>query len=337
MYYRALLEQASESIILINGQKKVIDMNQTAADLFSPFFSTIINKHFFNQVVQLSDTDSLPKKEGVNFFEGRLRGKQTKDTPVYVEGSYKHVLDNQSLVIMRDITQKKVEEQKKIDFLDTVHHELRTPLTVLRSYLYLLHQRITDDEQREYSTKALSAVHKMDMLFMHFSTLLLPQRNTVDLTVTAFSLHELIADVMHSTELFYPARRIITHYDRDVTIQGDREKLFFVFLNIIMNALKYSDKTSSISIRTSLLRNEVKIYIYDHGIGVPRQELSQLFTKFFKSSITPEHAAGIGIGLYTVRQIVEKHNGTIEIDSEEGKGTVCTVTLPMTLTLPPEW
>jgi len=106
---------------------------------------------------------------------------------------------------------------------------------------------------------------------------------------------------------------------------GDKNRLRQVFINIVDNAIKYSDKGDTVSIEAYEQDNEICISISDTGIGISKEDLPKVKTKFFKANQTRR---GSGIGLAVADEIISRHNGTLTINSEEGIGTTVMITLP---------
>lgn len=112
-------------------------------------------------------------------------------------------------------------------------------------------------------------------------------------------------------------------------IYGERERLIQVFLNLISNAIRFSSK-GKIKIFGYADLDSIRVKISDEGIGIPPQEIPLVFTPFYRPlDETRRVYAGLGLGLYVAKKILEKHRGEISLKSEKGKGTTVTVTLPI--------
>ena len=118
--------------------------------------------------------------------------------------------------------------------------------------------------------------------------------------------------------------------DEAVVVRGEPEELFQLFSNLVGNAIKYSDPGGRVAVRVALRDGEVVTTVEDAGIGISPHDQEQLFREFFRST-NPEALSrpGTGLGLAIVARIVKRHSGTIELDSERGRGTTVTITLPV--------
>jgi signal transduction histidine kinase len=111
---------------------------------------------------------------------------------------------------------------------------------------------------------------------------------------------------------------------------GDRSRLAQVLDNLISNALKFTPRSGRVSVRVSLVGNDAVVEVEDTGVGIPSDEQDRLFERFFRSSTATEQAIpGTGLGLTIAKTIVERHEGTISIESAEGAGTTARVRLPI--------
>ncbi len=118
--------------------------------------------------------------------------------------------------------------------------------------------------------------------------------------------------------------------DTPLVIEGDGLRLEQVLQNLIQNALKYSSAPEPISVAVFQVAQDVHITVTDHGIGIPPEAMSQLFQRFYRAkNVDERYISGMGIGLYVVKEIVRLHNGSVGVESEEGKGSTFTVRLPL--------
>jgi signal transduction histidine kinase len=226
------------------------------------------------------------------------------------------------------------QDERKKEFLANVAHELRTPLTYIGGYTRLLL-----DEAYESKVEAKNHLQLIDKEAKRMEKLIhdllqLNQLEDPNLTLQkepiAFS--QLILD---SLELFTPSltmRNIIvkTDLDDEVIILGDLNRLQQVLYNVIDNAIKYSYDHGTIHIRLIQQDNQAELTIRDHGIGIPKQDLDRIGERFYRTDKSRSRkTGGTGLGLSIVKEIVNLHDGTMDIQSEEGKGTTVILTFPL--------
>ena len=126
--------------------------------------------------------------------------------------------------------------------------------------------------------------------------------------------------------------RVVTDFEPMFSVKIDEDLLRQVFTNLIENAIKYSPDNSSIMVSTEELDGKVQVQVADQGIGIPQDEIGQLFTKFYRAKAARDsEIKGSGLGLYLSRYFVDMHKGQISVESAPNQGSTFTVELPMNL------
>lgn len=220
-------------------------------------------------------------------------------------------------------------ETMKNEFISSVSHELRTPLTAIKGWAETISLETTDPETMKKGVEVIvnetSRLSDMVEELLDFSRMqsgkFSLQRASMDV------LAELGDAVLIYTE---KARRenINIIYDEPEMlpfINGDKNKIRQVFINIIDNAIKYSNPGGTVTIKAEAKENNIQITISDTGVGISSSDLPRVKTKFFKANHTRR---GSGIGLAVVDEIVNMHGGNLKIESELGVGTTVITTLP---------
>jgi signal transduction histidine kinase len=145
-------------------------------------------------------------------------------------------------------------------------------------------------------------------------------------------LNEVVTECLEAAQPLAAERQIelVSEVAETPLMLGDRSRLVQVLDNLISNALKFTPRSGSVSVRVSVAGNDATIEVQDTGIGIPPGEQSQLFERFFRSSNATEQAIpGTGLGLTIAKAIVERHEGSISIESADGAGTTARVRLPV--------
>lgn len=219
-------------------------------------------------------------------------------------------------------------EAMKNEFISSISHELRTPLTAIKGWsetLTTINDRETFIKGMRVITSETERLSQMVEELLDFSRI---QDNRLMLIMDTIDILAELAE----TVLIYQERAralgITLNYYEPVMLPfvfGDKNRLRQVFINIVDNAIKYSDKGDTVSIEAYEQDNEICISISDTGIGISKEDLPKVKTKFFKANQTRR---GSGIGLAVADEIISRHNGTLTINSEEGIGTTVMITLP---------
>jgi len=224
------------------------------------------------------------------------------------------------------------------EFVATVSHELRTPLNIILGYGELL---LTDtfgalnDEQR--STLQRMDRRARELLELVNSTLEASrlERGQVPIDVKPTSLRELIEAIDSETRELQERAAIPLRLDlteRDVELQTDPAKLKVVLKNLVVNALKFTER-GSVTVRLRTAAEDVTIAVADTGIGIPRDALALVFQAFRQVHGASTHPhGGVGLGLFIVARFVELLRGTVAVESDVGRGSTFSVTLPYAFT-----
>ena len=229
--------------------------------------------------------------------------------------------------------------QSRDDFLSVASHELKTPLTTIYLQLQLLQRKYKKGD----NTQKFSEVEKLELCLLQSKKLGTLIEELLDLTriragklnldLRTFDLIELVENIIEvlSVQLNNKNELITFQYDKNTLFIGcwDRMRIEQVITNLISNALKYGEgKNINIKIEKNQNLDEVKIIVKDHGIGMIPELQLHVFERFARGSYDNK-IAGLGLGLYITKQIVDAHQGKIELISEVDIGSTFTVTLPI--------
>ena len=234
---------------------------------------------------------------------------------------------------LREVTADRELDRMRDAFVATVSHELRTPLTSISGFLEMM-------EEEEHGVgatgrKYLDVIRRStDRLHTLVEDLLLAaqiEAHRVELELEAVDLPEL---VRRSVEACRPAAvekgiSLEVVAEQPPLVLADARRLAQVTDNLVSNAIKFTEAGGAVTVSISGDGGAVRLVVADTGIGIPADEQSQVFSRFFRASSASVAAIpGTGLGLSITRALVEQHGGTIVLESEEGRGTTVTVTLP---------
>jgi signal transduction histidine kinase len=211
---------------------------------------------------------------------------------------------------------------------------LRTPLTSVSGFLELL----GDEENslaltgRTYLTAARRGTARLQRIVEDLLVVAQIEAGLLELHTEAVDLTDLAAEAVEIARPAASEKRIAITLDTNgsLPLEADATRLRQVLDNLLSNAIKYTPTGGAVVLSTSDSDGRRCIEISDNGIGVPHEELGQLFSRFYRASTaTRREIPGTGLGLVIARAIVESHGGTISLESWEGEGTRVTVTLPL--------
>ncbi|MCZ4245925.1 PAS domain-containing sensor histidine kinase [Pedobacter punctiformis] len=227
--------------------------------------------------------------------------------------------------IARDITEKKLEQQRKNDFVAMVSHELKTPLTSIKSYIQLLLRQAKKTEDH-YGTNALSKVDeqvkKMTTMIRDFLDLSRLEEGKMPLNKSQFSVQQFMDEIVSEAKILLAEHNIRYNSCNDAILNADRDKLQQVMANLLSNAAKYSSKGSTITVLCEQVRQKVKFSVIDEGIGIDTEDQKRLFERFYRvGGEQTKNISGFGIGLYLCSEILRLHNSIITVESLPGSGS----------------
>lgn len=218
------------------------------------------------------------------------------------------------------------------EFLASISHELRTPLTYIKGYADIISkQDITDEERKEYLDIIREETEHLTVLVKNLFDLAKMDENKFVINRKSVSLRQLIQTIEERIAPVMEEKNITLSTSCPVNIIGniDPDRIQQVLLNILDNARKHTPDGKSISLEVTQNDREITITISDEGEGIPKEELPYLFERLYRvEKSRSRKSGGTGLGLAIAKEIIESHDGSIEIESELGKGTRVIIHLP---------
>ena len=222
-------------------------------------------------------------------------------------------------------------DRLKSEFINIAAHELRTPLAILLGYAGILEEEI-DDDLMEYVQTITNNGMRLNSIIDDLLDLRNLETGQIKLTMHIFSLSEAVdAAIGELQPLALDKDHMITlEIPEDMPdIKTDRRKFDLVILNLLSNAIKFTPAQGQIQIAVRQIDKSFEIAVIDNGVGIAPEEQERIFTRFYQSesSLTREHG-GMGLGLSIARGMIEFLGGQLQVESEQGKGSKFTFTIP---------
>ena len=215
-------------------------------------------------------------------------------------------------------------------FLATVSHELRTPLTAVRGFGSVLRQqwvRLGDGERDQLLDRIIANATSMESMIeqlLDFSRL---QAGRVQVQLETLDLGDVVGEMVDSLDLHLAEHDVVVETN-DLRVVGDRFAFGHVLRNLLTNAAKYSSAGTRITIEAEQIGDTVHLHVRDEGIGIAPEDQRRVFQSFFQSAPALTDKRGTGVGLNVARRYAQLQSGGLELQSELGKGTTFTFTLP---------
>jgi signal transduction histidine kinase len=242
---------------------------------------------------------------------------------------------NEIVIVLFDHSEKYGRDDGGASFVSMAVHELRTPLTIMRGYIEVFEEEITDKldpEQKEFLRNLSVQAQQLGSFVGNIQNLARIEANALELQLKQDNWAEVLNSALNDMDMRAKVRHkeIIRKIDEDLPMVGvDRTTIYEVLVNIIENAIKYTHTDATIIVSTYKKDdNWVETTIQDHGIGIPDSLLGHVFDKFYRSHRTSRSVGGTGLGLYISKTIIEAHGGEIWVKTKEGVGSTFGFTVP---------
>lgn len=231
-----------------------------------------------------------------------------------------------------DITSQKELQQQKDDFIGIASHELKTPITSLKASVQLLHKlRMRPDSPvvPKLMQQAVKSVERVSILIEDLLNVTKLQHKELALSKTTFLVAELLESSANPIALASGQHIEITG-DLMAEVHADEQRIDQVVTNLLSNSIKYAPESRVITIHVTKEETQVKVSVIDQGPGIPKDQIKNLFERFYRVDHMSQQISGLGLGLYISAEIIQRHRGKIGVDSELGKGSTFWFTLPLT-------
>ena len=239
------------------------------------------------------------------------------------------------MVVIHDVTEQRRSEQARREFVANVSHELRTPLTNIKSYAETIisaGDELPPELHNNFMGVIVSEADRMTRIVQDLLTLSRIDYGKMEMNVSRFSFAKAVRSVYEAVALNAESHGHTLTFQCEENmpdVNGDRERIEQVVMNIVSNAIKYTPDGGRIEIRAGRSGKNVYVRVSDNGIGIPEKDLPRLFERFYRvDKARSRESGGTGLGLSIAKEIINQHKGDIRIESVYGEGTDVTITLP---------
>jgi signal transduction histidine kinase len=351
----AILKGMGEGIIAIDEEGKIVVINGVAAELLDLGDTTSIIRKPIQDAYQLYHLGSSKEKDtkipttkrpsyialktgkpvvdvyGFHTEAGLVRQLNIAASPFEVDGKVVGVV-----TILRDVTKEKEIDRMKTEFISLASHQLRTPLSAIKWFVEML---VSGDvgklkpDQLDFANNIAESTERMIALVNSLLNISRIESGRIMIVPQPTDLSELVGGIVNDLKAKTEERQqnlIISVHEGLPKVNIDPRLIGQVYLNLLTNAIKYTQKGGEISVFISKKDGQIISQVTDNGYGIPKEQQARLFEKFFRASNAVKvETDGTGLGLYLIKAIIESSGGKIWFESEEGKGSTFWFSIPM--------
>lgn len=349
MLLNAQLEMSIDGILAVDNEGHTIILNKHFGEMWKipqEILDTKDDKAMLSSIMkQLKNPEEFGRK--VEYLY-KHQDEKSRDDIEFIDGRwfdrYSSPLIGESgkffgrIWFFRDITEQKKIDIAKTEFVSLASHQLRTPLSAINWYIETLNNEeigSINAKQKEYLGEIYSASQRMAKLVGDLLNLSRIEFGLFSVEPEPIDIVKITKMVIKEVQgqIIIRRQKLIENYESNLgTINVDKNLTWIILQNLLSNAVKYTpDKgTISLTIQKEKEGNNLFIAVADNGYGIPLQQQSRIFEKFFRAdNVREKNVESTGLGLYIVKQILEKSGGTIRLESIENKGTTFFVSLPL--------
>ena len=325
-----VLHSMAEGVLLVDRKASIMLANKAAEKIFlvrkqdllgESLFSLPSNKRICDLVSEVLDS-------GREVFAEIPIGSRTQIYQVHVSaipGNYGETAG--AVLVFHDVTDARYYDQMRSDFVGNVSHELRTPLTSIKGFVETLLDGASEDAVlcRRFLSIIDSETDRLSRLIEDLLTLSAIESKEQMMQLKPICIVQSIRNVLTilGPQISEKSLQVNFTYEQNLAfIHADGDLINQVLINLLDNAVKYSPRGGIVSIRCKNLDSRVVTTITDTGLGIPRENLSRIFERFYRvDKARSRDQGGTGLGLSIVKHIVESHGGEVYVESEPGQGS----------------
>lgn len=343
----AILSSIGDGVFAINTEGKIILFNKVAEQLSGISEAEAMGSNYADVLrFEFESTHEINDM----FIKEALEGKKSKmanhtvlvrndgtkisvaDSAAPIMNSIKEIIG--VIVVFRDVTKEHELERAKDEFTALASHQLRTPATAVKQYIGMILEGYNGDiteEQRETLKQAYASNERQLRIAEDLLSTAKLESDELELDKESVDLRELIQSVVDEQQEILKLRKQkleVEMPDEATMVTVDHVRFRMVIDNLISNASKYTPEEGSLFVSLVKENDKAILSVKDHGVGIAENDIPKLFAKFSRiPNKLSTKVGGSGLGLYIAKQIVEKHNGTIKVESKLDEGTTFTIEL----------
>lgn len=325
----AILKSMDSGVIAVDKNNKVIMINPYAEKIFG-ISKEIVGRNLLDHIRNY-ELDKILRDINNHYWEIKLIWPKERELRIRTADIIREGEILGTVAVIQDITDIKKLENMRSQFVTNVTHELKTPLTSIKGFAETL-RYVEDGVQRDKFLDIINDEAERLTRLINDILELSDIENRKEGKKTNIAVKEVAEDVYHLMQQSAESKGIELKYSlgEPVNIYGDEDRFKQMLINLVDNAIKYSDPGGRVEIGTDIKDNKLILWVKDNGVGIPKQHIDRIFERFYRMDKARSRSqGGTGLGLAIVKHIVISFNGEIKVNSEVGKGSVFTVEIPL--------
>ncbi|MGR3207782.1 two-component system histidine kinase PnpS [Bacillus glycinifermentans] len=335
---QTVIENIDSGLILIDGKGYIHLVNRAYQKQFHVQADQLLY-HFYHEVLEHEEIINLIEE----IFMTETKVRKMFHLPIRIERRYFEV-DGVPIIgmndewkgivlVFHDMTERKQLEEMRKDFVANVSHELKTPITSIKGFTETLLDGAMNEREtlQQFLSIILKESGRLQTLIQDLLDLSKIEQQNFTLNIQDCEIGEILTEIEMLLKNKAEERGIalkLKKPEEPAIASGDPHRLKQIFLNLVNNALTYTPEAGSVTISAEVLEDAVQVKVKDTGIGIKKAEIPRIFERFYRiDKDRSRNSGGTGLGLAIVKHLVEAHHGEIDVESEQGKGTVFTVRL----------
>ncbi len=339
-----VISNMKDAVLVLDEKQKIVVFNHVAeeltgrktADVIGESADSVLKFSFHGSSYKFSDLESTPTKLETITLVG-INKIETQVKPFLKKITMPETSTEQYVLTLTNLSKEKELEKLRLNFVTIAAHELRTPITYIKGYLSFLIEtakKKLSQEEQDFLEKAFVGTNNLAYLTENLLAVSNIETKAMNLQKEETDWATIVEEIVNKYRPVADWKEVTISLNKPKTklpkVKVDKFRIGQVLDNLLSNAVDFNKEKGNIDVSIKIQGKEIITAIRDTGIGIPKEKLPELFTEFFRfSGPLVQASKGAGLGLFIAKYIVENHKGKISVESQLGKGSTFSFSLPI--------